>query len=539
MNGNLFDKRSAFQVIAGVMHNPEFIDEYDITESDFDCSTFHAIVFSAIYNLHNQGVNKIETFTIDSYLSNYDAQYRIFIDGRGIDFCTQVSEMWEMENFPYYVGKLKKFSFLRYIESQGFDVKKIYDWEADETNQEKEMAKLDALSINEIVEKLEVNLIINSKLRFCTSEKNHGQLAGLGLKDLVENLEETPEAGLPMQSSVLTMVSRGMRLKKVYVRSASSGSGKSRLALADFAHISIPWYYNTEMDEWMYTGLNEPVLFISTELEMDEVQTIVLAYVSGVQEDHILRGQYIGNERERISKAIQYIESSSLYIEFLPNFSMQDVETIIKKYHRTYGVSHICFDYVHMSAKLISEIASGTHGMKLREDQILFLFVDQLKNLCNTLGVFLLTMTQLNGEYKNSSIKDETLLRGSKAMADRIDMGEITLPPSSTELDSIKSIMSHLVNKPTPNMIHHIYKLRRGKLSKIRIWQYVDLGTCRSVDLFVTNNDNELLNINVEEMEEASHVDEIIEQESVPLSEIITDPEENELVHAVTYNLGF
>lgn len=88
-------------------------------------------------------------------------------------------------------------------------------------------------------------------------------------------------------------------------------------------------------------------------------------------------------------------------------------------------------------------------------------------------------------------------------------------------------------------MIHHIYKLRRGKLSKIRIWQYVDLGTCRSVDLFVTNNDNELLNINVEEMEEASHVDEIIEQESVPLSEIITDPEENELVHAVTYNLGF
>ena len=70
-----------------------------------------------------------------------------------------------------------------------------------------------------------------------------------------------------------------------------------------------------------------------------------------------------------------------------------------------------------MSAKLIQEVASMSRGMKMREDQILFLFIDKLKNLCNKLGVFILTMTQLNGTYKDSPVKDETMLRGSEERA--------------------------------------------------------------------------------------------------------------------------
>ena len=42
-----------------------------------------------------------------------------------------------------------------------------------------------------------------------------------------------------------------------------------------------------------------------------------------------------------------------------------------------------------MSAKLIAEVASMSKGMKLREDQTLFLFMDTLKNLAmNWISLF-------------------------------------------------------------------------------------------------------------------------------------------------------
>ena len=65
-----------------------------------------------------------------------------------------------------------------------------------------------------------------------------------------------------------------------------------------------------------------------------------------------------------------------------------------------------------MSAKLIMEVSSMSKGMRMREDQILFLFMDTLKNIAMKYNVFILAMTQLNGTYKDSQIKDETMLRG-------------------------------------------------------------------------------------------------------------------------------
>ena len=44
-------------------------------------------------------------------------------------------------------------------------------------------------------------------------------------------------------------------------------------------------------------------------------------------------------------------------------------------------------------------------------------------------------------------------------------------------------------------------KNRRGKYVNIRIWSYVDLGTCRMEDLFITDgNLNELTDCEVKEI---------------------------------------
>ena len=70
---------------------------------------------------------------------------------------------------------------------------------------------------------------------------------------------------------------------------------------------------------------------------------------------------------------------------------------------------------------MLMEIASKTKGMKLREDNILYIFMERMKFLCNSLNIHISTSSQLNGEWENAKTKNQNLLRGSKAIADSND----------------------------------------------------------------------------------------------------------------------
>ena len=126
----LFDRRAVFQVIGGVLQNPTLLDEYTLTQEDFNGDSFHQIVFSSIYNLHNQGVSVIDCFALDSFISSYEKQYRIFTSNNGIEYVNEAISMCEPENFIYNYNRVKKFSLLRYYVSQNMDITAIYDMHA-------------------------------------------------------------------------------------------------------------------------------------------------------------------------------------------------------------------------------------------------------------------------------------------------------------------------------------------------------------------------------------------------------------------------
>ena len=44
----------------------------------------------------------------------------------------------------------------------------------------------------------------------------------------------------------------------------------------------------------------------------------------------------------------------------------------------------------------------------------------RLKDICNQYGIFIMSATQLNGDYQDSKTPDQNLLRGAKAIADWI-----------------------------------------------------------------------------------------------------------------------
>ena len=66
--------------------------------------------------------------------------------------------------------------------------------------------------------------------------------------------------------------------------------------------------------------------------EKNEIQTIILATISKVNEEHILYGNYEPGEYDRVQKAIEYLASSPLYIVHIPDFNIEDIKNIIKKY---------------------------------------------------------------------------------------------------------------------------------------------------------------------------------------------------------------
>mgnify|MGYP003292898591 FL=1 len=298
---------------------------------------------------------------------------------------------------------------------------------------------------------------------------------------------------MPLYGPLVNTVTRGARLKKFYLRSAGTGVGKTRSMIADACYIACSKIYDENFG-WIKCGTQEPVLFITTEQELEEIQTMMLAFLSNVNEEHILNGEYGEGEEKRVLEAADILAKSPLYVEELPDFSLQDVENKIKKNIREHDVKYIFHDYIHTSLKILEEITKRSGGIKLREDNILFMLSTRLKDICNQYGVFIMSATQLNGDWKDAKIPDQNLLRGAKAIADKIDYGSILLNTTDEDLVALESILaSSMFERPTIKM--SIYKNRRGRYKGVILWCKANLGCCRIQPMFCTTYDYEMVSI--------------------------------------------
>lgn len=224
--------------------------------------------------------------------------------------------------------------------------------------------------------------------------------AGDRMVELIENLQKRPEIGYPMYGPLINTVTRGARLKKFYLRSAATGVGKTRSMIADACSIACDKIYDSDLGKWVENGTKEPTMFITTEQEVDEIQTMMLAFLSDVNENHIIYNAYEIGELERVIYAAELIKKCPLYIKKLPDFSMKDIENTIKFGIHEWDVRYVFFDYLHTSMKILSEVTSKTGIKGLREDNVLFMISIKLKDICNEYGVFILTATQLNSKKK-------------------------------------------------------------------------------------------------------------------------------------------
>ena len=496
MASKYVDVTAIMQVVGNVFNNPQildFTDKYTITKDDFP-DEFHRIAFGAVYKIHELGADRITLENIADFLSSRPKSAATFKQNKGEEWLLKVAETCLPEAFDYYYGRLKKFSLLRAYDNYGVDVSDIYDADNILDTRKKQLQEdlLDNSTLEQIADKVE-NKIEGIRLKYVDDAFGQAIQAGEDIEGLIDRLKEHPEVGTPLYGPLVNTVTRGARLKKFYLRSAATGVGKSRSMIADACYIACNEIYD-ERFGWIHNGTSEPTLYIATEQEKEEIQTMMLAFLSEVNEEHILNGQYVGDEEDRVRKAAQILKNSPLFIEELPDFSLKDVEDKIKKNIRDHEVKYVFHDYIHTSLKILEEITRRSGGVKLREDNILFMLSTRLKDICNQYGVFIMSATQLNGDYQQAETPDQNLLRGAKAIADKIDYGAILLNVKDEDLVKLDKILStNVFDRPSIKM--SVYKNRRGRYKGIYLWCSADLGCCRIKPMFATTYDYEIIPI--------------------------------------------
>ena len=457
MSSKIVDVSAVMQVIGCCYNDPHLLDltdKYVITDQDFD-NDFHKIVYGAIYKLHELGADEINLKNISDFLEDRPKANAVYKMQKGEEWLLKCSESATPMAFDYYYQRLKKFSLLRAYDNYGFDISDIYDPDNLEDIKKKQLQEdfLDNSTLEQIADKVESKV---DEIRSIFVDDSFGEAyhAADGIEELIERFKDNPEVGAPLYGPLINTVTRGARLKKFYLRSAATGVGKTRSMIADACYIACNKMYH----------------------------------------ENFINGQYIDDEEERVLTAAKILKEAPLYVEELPDFSLKDVEDKIKKNIREHDVKYVFHDYVHTSLKILEEITRRSGGIRLREDNILFMLSTRLNDICNQYGIFIMSATQLNGDYKDAKVPDQNLLRGAKAIADKIDMGAILLGVTDEDLISLENILcSNLFERPTIKI--SIYKNRRGRYKGVYLWCKADLGTCRIQPMFCTGYDYEMINI--------------------------------------------
>ena len=494
------------QVIGCIFKNPKLLerdDKYKFNEQDF-YDEFHQLVFGCMYNLWQLGAKEITLPAIEDYLTQRPKALAIYKTNKGPEFILKAAEMANVNTFDYYYNRMKKMSLLRAYEEMGMDLTWLYnpDEVIDMKRKQAQEDWLDNATLADIYNKIN-DKIDSIKLQYVENVTDGGCQIGEGIDELIDSFAETPAVGYPLYDIYTSTTARGARLGKFYLRSAATNVGKTRAMVGDACFIGCSQMWSLKENKWVTTGACQSVLFIATEQTLDEIQISAVACISGVEEDHIVMHEYFTGEWERIVKAKQLLKQSKIQFICMPDFSMDDVENMIKKHIRENQVEYIFFDYIHSSAKILTEIGGKSGVKNLREDNILFLLASKLKDIAVQYGVFILSSTQLNADYQTSETPDQNLLRGSKAIADRIDWGGIMLETTKEDREKVEAFCKKN-SLPIPNVKMSIYKNRANKWKGIYLWMSTQTGICRFETLFVTDwacniIEMPLLNIKVEE----------------------------------------
>lgn len=289
-NSKYYDPTAAVQVIACVLNQPSLLSqsgEYFFHEEDFQ-NEFHKVVFGVLYNAYSMGTQYFSPRVIEDYLQGREKSLGVYKTNNGSEWIEQAKAKADIPNFNYYYNRLKKMTLFRKYNEAGINLNWLYD--PDELmieKKEKQNEYIDSLKLDEIADLID-DRILSVRESYVDNSSHVAQLLGDSVEETLEELRTTPAIGPNIYDKYTTSVAMGARQGKFYIRSAATGVGKSRSMMADACVLACKEYYDTKDECWKQTGNEESVLYISVELDEEELQTMAIAFLSGVNENKII-----------------------------------------------------------------------------------------------------------------------------------------------------------------------------------------------------------------------------------------------------------
>ena len=488
---NLNPVRAIYVVLGSICNDTELLKESDtqLQANDF-MQSLHQTVFKAInnlvYNASGDNVSSITATDIDNYLSAYPTQYKIWNDQNGYEYIENCLQHANKETYWQSYDRVKKMSVLRAYVDKGFDISELYDWESDDfLAREKSLQELDKMDLKDIFEHFTLkNLQIKDSYNIETDVKQFR--AGSGITELLDKVKEGSTMGYPTGNGFENSAFGGMKRGKFIIRSAATGGMKTSIAIADMIKVSVSKMYID--GEWKYNGVSIPSLFISTELEKEDLDILALSHITGINRKKITEGYFNKQERELLEEAGRILEESPFYLVHIPDFSVNDIEEIIERHVLDYNVGYVAFDYMHSSSPKLMRTTGELFGQKTNIAETLLYLATRLKSIAEKYNIFLESSTQLNKNRKEDDKKDADAIYGSSAIATKVDVGMLLFRVRDKDREKIAHLIEEQGFKKDINFARFLYKNRAGQPDVI-LWSHMDMSTIRETPILATDYD--------------------------------------------------
>lgn len=342
----LVDKRNIFMLFGCYCNEPKLVVDkrYETTGVEYG-EVFHKLIWGAINNIARRAnMGKITSVDIQNELSTSEEALGVWKLNDGARYIERAIEetVDKTVNVANYHDTVKKYAIMRSANTNlGLDTSFIYN-----ENDEGLMESFSKMSHKEVLIKINERFTqFKGEWNSAGMQDAYGFHAGEDVEGLVEKYKRKDSSyGYPHQSKYLTTIFRGMRPKKFMLRSCPSGNGKSRMSMAEACNIATDYIYDWNKRAWVFTGEKQNVLFITTELEREEVQSCLLAHISGVDEDLIAEWDLTSEQEFIVEESVKIMKGCNLDCEFISDFTISDIEEIIERYIINKDVRYVFFD---------------------------------------------------------------------------------------------------------------------------------------------------------------------------------------------------
>ena len=158
-----------------------------------------------------------------------------------------------------------------------------------------------------------------------------------------------------------------------------------------------------------------PVLYFDTEMDSRQQEDRILSILSGVPVKEIVSGMYVmdtenGKAEDKtaaIKNAVGMLKEGNYFHIYMPNFTIEKVNAVAKKFKMQHGIQAIFFDYLKFPSSQITQLKS------VAEWQMLGYIASGLKDLAGILNIPIYSACQENRFDPKGEKKSELNVGGS------------------------------------------------------------------------------------------------------------------------------